>query len=93
MVTGWRLSECNANDNNRLSEDVRSTCRRHDTIDTAQLRIELETDVGEYLWRAPLYILDLNALRWHADNSVTNALYFRCRVLMSKNESLCRHLR
>lgn len=53
--------------------------RQKDVVDSAQLDIDLETEVGEGLWSGLLHVLHLHTLGGHAQHRVAHTLDFGCR--------------
>ncbi len=56
---------------------LRSHGGKQDGIDAAQLHIDLQTEIGEGLWRGLVHILHLYALGRHAQEGVSHPLHLR----------------
>jgi hypothetical protein len=65
---------------------VPEECRPHlgdeDGVDAAQLRIDLEAEVGEHLGRRPGHVLGLDALRGDAKHAVPHPLHLKKPVFV-----------
>ena len=59
VVTGWRMRDVSAEEDDRLAEDLWPDAWNQDGVDAAELHVDLETEVGQGLRRRLVDVLRL----------------------------------
>ena len=74
VVSSWRMCHISTQEDDWLVEHLWSDGGQQDAVDTAQLDIDLETEVGECLGTGLVDILGLDTLSGHPQHGVSHPL-------------------